>query len=111
MGFEKEIREQIAQGATELDILGNWLRSYDKDEIEFDELMERIAAYNGIFGRAYDVSPLENEGEGEDEGEDEESKVDELFGMKSEDEGEEKEKEQQQLLSMTEDKKNDIGRA
>ena len=107
MGFEKEIREQIAQGATELDILGNWLRSYDKDEIEFDELMERIATYNGIFGTAYDVSPLENEGEGEGEGE--ESRVDELFGMKSEDE--EKEKEQQQLLSMTEDKKNDIGRA
>ena len=108
MGFEKEIREQIAQGATELDILGNWLRSYDKDEIEFDELMERIATYNSIFGTAYDVSPLENEGEGE--GEDEEAKADELFGMKSEDEGEEKEKEQQQL-SMTEDKKNDIGRA
>ena len=108
MGFEKEIREQIAQGATELDILGNWLRSYDKDEIEFDELMERIAAYNGIFGTAYDVSPLENEGEGEDE--DEEARVDELFGMKSEDEAEEKEKEQE-LLSMTEDKKNDIGRA
>ena len=107
MGFEKEIREQIAQGATELDILGNWLRSYDKDEIEFDELMERIATYNGIFGTAYDVSPLENEGEGEGEGE--ESKVDELFGMKSEDEDEEKEKEQQ--LSMMEDKKNDIGRA
>ena len=104
MGFEKEIREQIAQGATELDILGNWLRSYDKDEIEFDELMERIATYNSIFGTAYDVSPLENEGEGE--GEDEEAKVDELFGMKSEDE--EKEKEQ---LSMTEDKENDIGRA
>ena len=110
MGFEKEIREQIAQGATELDILGNWLRSYDKDEIEFDELMERIAAYNGIFGTAYDVSPLENEGEGEGEGEgeDEEARVDELFGMKSEDEDEEKEKE---LLSMMEDKKNDIGRA
>ena len=107
MGFEKEIREQIAQGATELDILGNWLRSYDKDEIEFDELMERIATYNSIFGTAYDVSPLENEGEGE--GEDEEAKVDELFGMKSEDEAEEKEKEQQ--LSMMEDKKNDIGRA
>lgn len=102
MGFEKEIREQIAQGATELDILGNWLRSYDKDEIEFDELMERIAAYNSIFGTAYDVSPLENEGEGEDE----EARVDELFGMKSEDE--EKEKEQ---LSMMEDKENDIGRA
>lgn len=106
MGFEKEIREQIAQGATEMDILGNWLRSYDKDEIEFDELMERIATYNSIFGTAYDVSPLENEGEGE--GEDEEAKVDELFGMKSEDEEKEKEKE---LLSMTEDKKNDIGRA
>lgn len=102
MGFEKEIREQIAQGATELDILGNWLRSYDKDEIEFDELMERIATYNSIFGTAYDVSPLENEGEGE------EARADELFGMKSEDE--EKEKEQQQL-SMTEDKENDIGRA
>lgn len=101
MGFEKEIRGQIAQGATELDILGNWLRSYDKDEIEFDELMERIAAYNSIFGTAYDVSPLENEGE------DEEARVDELFGMKSEDE--EKEKEQQ--LSMMEDKENDIGRA
>lgn len=102
MGFEKEIREQIAQGATELDILGNWLRSYDKGEIEFDELMERIATYNSIFGTAYDVSPLENEGEGEDE----EAKVDELFGMKSEDEEKEKE-----LLSMTEDKENDIGRA
>lgn len=101
MGFEKEIREQIAQGATEMDILGNWLRSYDKDEIEFDELMERMTAYNGIFGTAYDVSPLENEGE------DEEAKVDELFGMKSEDEEKEKEKE----LSMMEDKENDIGRA
>lgn len=99
MGFEKEIREQIAQGATELDILGNWLRSYDKDEIEFDELMERIAAYNSIFGTAYDVSPLENEGE------DEEARADELFGMKSEDEEKEKE------LSMMEDKENDIGRA
>lgn len=105
MGFEKEIREQIAQGATELDILGNWLRSYDKDEIEFDELMERIATYNSIFGTAYDVSPLENEGEGEGE----EARADELFGMKSEDEDEEKE--QQQQLSMTEDKENDIGRA
>lgn len=105
MGFEKEIREQIAQGATELDILGNWLRSYDKDEIEFDELMERIATYNSIFGTAYDVSPLENEGEGEDESE--EARVDELFGMKSEDEEKEKEKE----LSMMEDKENDIGRA
>lgn len=103
MGFEKEIREQIAQGATELDILGSWLRSYDKDEIEFDELMERIAAYNGIFGTAYDVSPLENEGEDEDE----EARADELFGMKSEDEEKEKEKE----LSMTEDKENDIRRA
>lgn len=105
MGFEKEIREQIAQGATELDILGNWLRSYDKDEIEFDELMERIATYNSIFGTAYDVSPLENEGEGEGE----EARADELFGMKSEDE--EKEKEEEQQLSMTEDKENDIGRA
>lgn len=104
MGFEKEIREQIAQGATELDILGNWLRSYDKDEIEFDELMERIATYNSIFGTAYDVSPLENEGEGEGE----EARADELFGMKSEDEEKEK---KQQLLSMTEDKENDIGRS
>lgn len=103
MGFEKEIREQIAQGATETDILGNWLRSYDKDEIEFDELMERMTAYNSIFGTAYDVSPLENEGEGEDE----EARVDELFGMKSEDEEKEKEKE----LSMMEDKENDIGRS
>lgn len=101
MGFEKEIREQIAQGATELDILGNWMRSYDKDEIEFDELMERIATYNSIFGTAYDVSPLENEGEDEDE----EAKADELFGMKSEDEENEKE------LSMMEDKENDIGRS
>lgn len=110
MGFEKEIREQIAQGATEMDILGNWLRSYDKDEIEFDELMERIATYNSIFGTAYDVSPLENEGEGEDGigTEDEEAKADELFGFGGEDEEKEKEKE---LLSMTEDKENDIGRA
>ena len=108
MGFEKEIREQIAQGATELDILGNWLRSYDKDEIEFDELMERMTAYNSIFGTAYDVSPLENEGEDGIGTEDEEARVDELFGMKSEDEDEEKEKE---LLSMMEDKENDIGRA
>lgn len=106
MGFEKEIREQIAQGATELDILGNWLRSYDKDEIEFDELMERIATYNSIFGTAYDVSPLENEGEDGIGTEDEEAKADELFGFGGEDE--EKEKEQ---LSMTEDKENDIGRA
>lgn len=106
MGFEKEIREQIAQGATELDILGNWLRSYDKDEIEFDELMERIAAYNGIFGTAYDVSPLENEGEDGIGTEDEEARADELFGFGGEDE--EKEKEQ---LSMMEDKENDIGRA
>ena len=107
MGFEKEIREQIAQGATELDILGNWLRSYDKDEIEFDELMERIAAYNSIFGTAYDVSPLENEGEDGIGTEDEEARADELFGFGGEDEEKEKEKE----LSMMEDKENDIGRA
>lgn len=105
MGFEKEIREQIAQGATELDILGSWLRSYDKDEIEFDELMERIAAYNSIFGTAYDVSPLENEGEDGIGTEDEEAKADELFGFGDEDEEKEKE------LSMMEDKENDIGRA
>lgn len=101
MGFEKEIREQIAQGATEMDILGNWLRSYDKDEIEFDELMERIAAYNGIFGTAYDVSPLEESSSTDEDS----ARADELFGMKSEDEEKEKE------LSMTEDKENDIGRA
>ena len=107
MGFEKEIREQIAQGATEMDILGNWLRSYDKDEIEFDELMERIAAYNSIFGTAYDVRPLENEGEDGIGTEDEEAKADELFGFGGEYEEKEKEKE----LSMTEDKENDIGRS
>ena len=104
MGFEKEIREQIAQGATELDILGNWLRSYDKDEIEFDELMERIATYNSIFGTAYDVSPLEESSSTDEDS----ARADELFGMKSEEEEKEKE---QQLLSMTEDKENDIGRA
>lgn len=105
MDFEKEIREQLAQGATESQIFAGWLKSYENEEMDFNELMDRTDAYNRVFGKAYDVSPLESEEEGDG---DEVARADELFGMKSEDEEEEKEEEQ---LSMMEDKKNDIGRS
>lgn len=89
--YDKEIREQVAQGATELEILGSWLRAYDRDEIDFEELMEKVSAYNAIFGTGYDVSALEEEAEDSNSEEEQAAK---LFGM------EEKEKENKEEPTM-----------
>jgi hypothetical protein len=88
MDFVKEIREQRAQGATETEILLAFISAYDKEEIDFDELMKRVDALNGEFNTQYDVSPLDG---GEGEGEEEQQQADDeqlnnLFGIENEEE-------------------------
>lgn len=83
--IERVIKEQVAQGATEMDLLREWLNLYESDTIDFEELMKRVDALNREFGKAYDVSPLNREDgqqqQAEAVPEDEEAKADELFGM------------------------------
>lgn len=97
--FVREIREQKAQGATEMEILSTLISAYDRDEIDFEELMERVRALNSEYGTKYDVSPLEAETESstgvEQPTPDE---IDNLFGMKSGSEKEEEKKEEQSTM-------------
>lgn len=95
MDFVEEIREQRAQGATETEILLTFISAYDKEEIDFDELMERVNALNSEFNTQYDVSPLDDDSSEKDEVSlDEEAKADELFGMTATDNNENEKKEQ-----------------
>lgn len=91
--FVKEIREQKAQGATEMEILSTLISAYDRDEIDFEELMERVSALNSEYGTQYDVSPLEAE-----EQQPTPDEIDNLFGMKSGSEKEEEKKEEQSTM-------------
>jgi hypothetical protein len=95
--IEKEIKEQVAQGATEMDLLREWLNLYESDTIDFEELMKRVDALNREFGKAYDVSQLDSSAKDE-VSLDEEAKADELFGM-----NENKKQEQEQEQTTMED--------
>lgn len=93
--IEREIAQQVAQGATEMTLLRNWLNLYEKDSIDFEELMLRVEALNKVFGKAYDVSQLDKDSSANAEEsapttpEEEEAKADELFGMNEKQEQEE----------------------
>jgi hypothetical protein len=94
MDFVKEIREQRAQGATETEILLTLITAYDKEEIDFDELMKRVNALNSEFNAQYDVSPLDDGSAKDEVSLDEEAKADELFGMTATDNNENEKQEQ-----------------
>ena len=103
--FVREIREQKAQGATEMEILSTLISAYDRDEIDFEELMERVRALNSEYGTKYDVSPLEAETESSTGVEDssveqqaDDEQLNNLFGMKSGSEKEEEKKEEQSTM-------------
>lgn len=88
MDFVKEIREQRAQGATETEILLTFITAYDKEEIDFDELMKRVDALNSEFNTQYDVSPLDDSaGEGEEQQQQaDDEQLNNLFGIENEEE-------------------------